>query len=307
MTAPSPIQYIKNRDIDKARWDECIRSATNGLVYAYSFYLDTMSPGWNALVLNDYEKIMPLTWNKKWGVRYLYQPFLTAQLGIFGNNITAEEIGAFIQKAQEQFRFIEINLNYKNNTGLRSIQYTERKNYVLSLNQSYDILCLHYNENTRRNSKKCQQSGAIVKTDIEVGSLIALAVRQMQLQGTKPGQNVERFRKLYNYLQEKQMATTYGVYSAEGVLLASAAFFFSHNRACYILVGNNPEARSTGASHALIDAFIKDHAGKSLILDFEGSDIPTLTQFYAGFGAENEPYPAIRINRLPFYLKWLKE
>jgi hypothetical protein len=28
--------------------------------------------------------------------------------------------------------------------------------------------------------------------------------------------------------------------------------------------------------------------------------------FYKSFGAVPEIYPAIKINRLPFYLKWLK-
>jgi len=89
--------------------------------------------------------------------------------------------------------------------------------------------------------------------------------------------------------------------------MASSVFFFSHNRAYYILVGNTVEGKSIGASHALIDAFIKGNAGKNLILDFEGSDIRNLALFYSGFGAREEIYPFLKINRLPFYLKWLKQ
>jgi hypothetical protein len=90
-------------------------------------------------------------------------------------------------------------------------------------------------------------------------------------------------------------------------LIASAVFFFSHKRAYYILVGNHPDAKNAGASHALIDAIIKDHAGKNLILDFEGSDIPGLALFYKSFGAVEEKYAAIKLNKLPFYIKWLKK
>ncbi len=64
------------------------------------------------------------------------------------------------------------------------------------------------------------------------------------------------------------MAITYGVVSAQNEVLSSCVFFFSHNRAYYILVGNHPNGKKTGASHALIDAFIKDHAGKGMLLDF---------------------------------------
>lgn len=90
-------------------------------------------------------------------------------------------------------------------------------------------------------------------------------------------------------------------------MIASCVFFFSNNRAYYILVGNHPNGKTIGASHALIDAFIADHAGQNLLLDFEGSDIRNLAFFYSSFGAVQEIYPALKINRLPFYLRWLKK
>jgi hypothetical protein len=90
------------------------------------------------------------------------------------------------------------------------------------------------------------------------------------------------------------------------VIISSCVFFFSHNRAYYILVGNSPESKANGSSHALVDSFIRDHAGKQMILDFEGSDIPGLIAFYTGFGAVNEPYPFLKMNRLPFYLRWMR-
>ena len=61
----SSVSYLQNKDIDKIKWDKCIDTASNGLIYAYSFYLDTMAKHWDALVMNDYEAVMPITWNKK--------------------------------------------------------------------------------------------------------------------------------------------------------------------------------------------------------------------------------------------------
>jgi hypothetical protein len=177
----------------------------------------------------------------------------------------------------------------------------------LKLNKQYDLLYQQYSENIQRNIKKAVQQGCTVQKDIEVEKVITLALLQMERQGNKGGENVERFRKLYHYLYQKKMAGTYGIVSAQNELLTSCVFFYSHRRAYYILVGNNPGSKSTGASHALIDAFIKDNAGKDMVLDFEGSDIPSLALFYKSFGASHEIYPALRINDLPFYLKWLKK
>ena len=305
MKGSAAIQYLTHQQVDKIKWDRCIERADNGLIYAYSIYLDTMANQWDALVLNDYEAVMPLTWNKKYGIRYLYQPFLTAQLGVFGKAISEEQLNSFIQAIPLSFKFIDISLNSGNVSGIPSGCSADRSNYVLKLDKSYEDLYKNYRENIQRNIKKAIQLGCIIQKDFEAEKVIELAVQQMKSQGQETSDNIERFRKLYQYLHDRKMATTYGI-SLNNKLLASCIFFFSHNRAYYILVGNSPNGKTIGASHTLIDAFIKDYAGENILLDFEGSDIPSLAFFYSSFGAQHETYPAIKINRLPFYLKWLK-
>ena len=86
------IHYLTYQQIIKTKWDACIDKADNGLIYAYSFYLDAMAKHWDALVMNDYEAVMPLTWNKKYSIHYLYQPPFTACLGVFGKLLTAETV-----------------------------------------------------------------------------------------------------------------------------------------------------------------------------------------------------------------------
>src|ERR1700733_10069344 len=133
-----PIQYLPHEKIDKAAWDRCIDEAPGGLVYAYSFYLDIMARHWDALVMNDYQLVMPLTWNKKYGIYYLYQPAFTASLGVFGKNITEALVQQFIQAIPDKFKLVEIELNKDNPVNTASINM--RTNYVLSLNKSYEVL-----------------------------------------------------------------------------------------------------------------------------------------------------------------------
>jgi len=302
MREVSSIQYLTRSQIDTKKWDRCISIAANGRIYAFSVYLDAMSANWDALVLNDYEAVMPLTWNRKYGIRYLYQPFLAAQLGVFGSN----EVQAFIKAIPGHFSYIDIYLNSANTNAVNGNAVLLRDNYVLNLNHPIEKLVTAYRENIRRNIKKAKQSGCIVVKDFEVETVITLAAAQMQLHDKKVEENTRRFRQLYKVLKAENKATTYGI-SLHGEIIASCVFFFSHKRAYYILVGNHPNGKTIGASHALIDAFIADHAGQNLLLDFEGSDIRNLAFFYSSFGATQEIYPALKINRLPFYLKWLKK
>ncbi|MCC7400022.1 MAG: GNAT family N-acetyltransferase [Chitinophagaceae bacterium] len=283
-----------------------MEQAKNGLVYAYSFYLDEMSENWDALVLNDYEAVMPLTWNKKYGIYYLYQPFLTAQSGIFGNNITSDLLEQFLRSVPQKFQYWDFCLNQGNVFRLKSFSLFERSNFVLSLNNSYIELFNSFNENIRRNVRKSEQAGCIIQRSFEIEKVTGAASEQMKKFAHNWKGGLERFKKLYHFLHQKGMATTYGVFLNQQ-LMASCVLLYSHNRIYYVLVGNTPNGKTMGASHALINAIIKDHAGKDLLLDFEGSDIPSLAFFYRSFGSTEEKYAAIRMNRLPFYLRWIKK
>ncbi len=301
------IRYLSHKEIDKKKWDQCIETADNSLIYAHSFYLDLMAVNWDALAWGeDYKCVMPLTWKSKFGIRYLYQPFLTAQLGVFGKELNPQMIGAFLHAVPPRFKLIEISLNNANHLPKHKL-VSDRDNYVLSLGKNYENIFSGYNDNTKRNLKKAEQAGVRVAKNIDIEKIIELAIDQMKTYGAESKKNLARFQKLYNHLEHNKEVETYGVFSKEDMLIASAVFIVSKHRSYYILVGNHPDSKATGASHALIDEFIRDHAGQQMVLDFEGSDIPNLAFFYSGFGAVKETYPFLKVNRLPFYLKWFKK
>ncbi|MBT5428083.1 MAG: hypothetical protein HOK84_17895, partial [Bacteroidetes bacterium] len=54
------IYHLKHKDIDKSRWDTTITRSINGNIYGYSWYLDAVSPDWEALINLDYSIVLPL-------------------------------------------------------------------------------------------------------------------------------------------------------------------------------------------------------------------------------------------------------
>lgn len=318
------IQYLQRAQIDTMQWDNCIASAPNGLIYAYSCYLDKMAVDWDALVLNNYEAVMPLPWKKKWGIYYLAHPPLTASLGIFGTTVTGELIGRFIKAIPARFKLADLLLNRANILPSSRLQ-SMRSNYVLDLHRPYEAIYDRYRNNVRRNVKKAQQLNCRYETGIALEEIIKLARWQIQQQNTNiEEEHYTHFKDLFNYLaslkdtrkgaehnrvmqgndKPRSMAETSGVYTSNNELVASCVWFYSHGRAYYILVGNHPNGKTIGASHYLIDRFIYEHAGQELILDFEGSDIASLAFFYSSFGGVKEVYPALQFQRLPWWLNW---
>ena len=297
------ILYLKRSEINDDLWNHRIAQSANGLIYGYAFYLDAMADNWDALIYKNYDAVMPLPWRKKWGIHYLYQPFLMAQLGMFGNHITVDLFDSFLNAIPKKFQYWDVALNHQNLFPASSYPVYARNNFVLHLQPVYSDLYKNYRDNIKRNIKKSGQFHCRVAKDIDIEKIIGLTKLQA---AETPQKEFDNFKKLYAYLKEKSEAKTYGILSEKDELLASCVLFFSHKRAYYILVGNHPNGRTLGASHALIDAIIKDHSGLDLWLDFEGSDIRNLAFFYSSFGAIEEPYAAIQLNRLPWWAKWLK-
>jgi hypothetical protein len=305
--APTSPIYIKNKEIDRVKWDKCISGSSNGLIYAYSFYLDAMSRHWDALILNDYEWVMPLTWNRKMRISYLYQPFFTASLGIFGNNITAELVTYFLENIPSKYKYWDISLNHSNLFKLERFKFVERTNYILPLNQDFDKLTKSFSQNHTRNINKATRQNLHLEKNIGTRKVIEQAKLQLKEFSLITSTDLNNLNKVYKLLHTKNKARTYGVSNAKGQLLSSCILFFSHNRIYYILAGNHPDSKSSGSSHYLISEIIREFAGQDLVFDFEGSDVKSIAKFYAGFGAREEKYPAVKLNRLPPLLKLFKK
>lgn len=304
MKPGSAISYIEHTAIDRTAWDDCINRFAPDHIYACSWYLDIMAPGWCALVKGHYEAVMPLPCRVKFGIHYLYQPFLTAQLGLVADHPDEKLLDAFLQSIPRKYRYWDICLNHSNLLHVHDFPLKERINLVLPLHGSYSSVQAGYNENTLRNIRKAEKSGLLYKKDLPIEAIIQLTVQQAKIVFTDA--DWARLIKLSQLLAAQQKAFTRYVTSPDGTLLASALFFTQHTRIYYILPGNTPDSRNTGASHWLIDQLIQELAGQQWVLDFEGSDTPSVAQFYRAFGAVEENYPALRVDRLPLLLRWLK-
>lgn len=295
------IIYLTHDKIDKKKWDRCIEHASNGLIYAFSFYLDIMSTGWNALVMDDYEAVMPLTWNKKFGITYLHQPPFTQQSGIFGNlpfddNLTE----AFINKALDQFPFMEINLNYAN-------EYKNaaaiKCNLILSLQKPFHELEKSFRKDL---VKKVKNNQLIYAPSNEVEKAIELFKKNYSERINTPKSSFENLLRLYILLKNKGQLFIRKVSSPDGNLQAIAIFLKDNRRIYYIMSTTLPEGRESEANYFLLYNVIKEFSEQDLVFDFEGSQIPSINFFFKKFGAIDQPYPFVRINRLPLWKRWIK-
>ncbi|MBL6950299.1 MAG: hypothetical protein ISR57_06615 [Bacteroidales bacterium] len=296
------IHYLKHTQIDKFRWDQCIRKSVNSMVYGFSWYLDLVSPGWDALMEDDYTSVFPLTRKQKLGFRYLAQPFFTQQLGLFTTgHLTQDHVTRFLDSIPAKFKLIEIHLNSMNKVDPEKYEVVSRINHELELMYTYEELSRNYSKNTRRNLKKAMDVGIEICRKVSIDELVVLF--QMNF-GQKEGKLCNRdyltIKKLIEYSQKRASGILLGAGSQEDQLNAGAFFLKDQNRFILLFAASDLNARQNGSMFLLLDAFIREHANQPLLLDFEGGNDPNLGRFYKSFGARETTYPFIRVSRIPF-------
>jgi hypothetical protein len=299
------IRYLERNEIDAVKWDQRIASSNNSLIYAHSWYLDVMTEHWGALILNDYEAIMPLPWRKKFGFYYIYTPPFCNPLGLFCGSGARPEIDQFLKNIPTRFKLWDLNLYIGAMAPGTDFFSVKRQNYLLDLHSDYSILFQHFRHSYKQILNKRDSQNLVVQFNISVEEVIS-AARKEGKSGLMQW-DYQQFQRLYKTLAEQSIAETVGIFSPVKELLASGVFFKLGSRIYYILAGNNPRGRLFSASHHMINTIIKKYAGQNLYLDFEGSDVPGIAFFFEGFGAAPETYYYVHQNRLPWWCSWMKK
>jgi hypothetical protein len=303
------IVHLKYREIDKAKWDQALSSTFNSIVYATSGYLDAVcNQNWEALVSEDWQWIMPLTVKQKLGISYLPTPLFVQQLGIFSPEQPSEEvILSFISALPKDIKLIEYQFNHFNNKLLNvRIAANIRRNLVLQIDEDFHRnKQKRYNTNTNRNIKKALNAQLLIKQT----EPIKVAEMFVQNRGRKIKNINRHWLQLFGQLcktdipQRKVHALE--VLNSQEEFLAGMVVFEAFNRHILIVTASTEEGKRQSAMHLLIDNYLT-HLPVGQLFDFEGSDNQQLALFYKGFGASEANYLHLKINNLPWYLKWLK-
>ncbi len=300
------ISYVKHNDIDFSKWDDCINHSLNGIVYAYSWYLNIVAGEWDALIGDDYRAVFPLVKGKKYGVLYLYQPLFTQQLGVFSPiRIDSQIIKSFLDSIPKKFQYQIINFNTYNYLENVEGEVFERVTYQFDLIQPYFDLSSNYNDNTKRNISKSIAMGVSVNKMLSVADYIHF--KRQNLIVPLKGDPIERLNRIMLQALEKGVGEIYAAFTDQRELCAAAFFIRSNEKVIYLSAASNELGRTNRAMFTLVDQFINDYSESHLVLDFEGSSIVSVARFYAGFGAKKCTYQQIVVNRLPWYLKLFKQ
>lgn len=295
------IDILSSSEIDKVKWDWIVNNTNNGYIYAQSGFLDQLADDWSALIVGDYEAILPIPFRKKWGIDYAYTPPFMQQLGLIGstNDIPSLTIKKQIQK---KYKYGTVLLNSGNEILARELGALPRANFYLSLQQPFSMLAKNFKKEIVRLSEKRIEENWIYNKTTPIKDCVAV---YRQIQGHKlPHVKLRDYEKFIHFGNHNKnpniQCFSRSVHNPSGELCSVLVLLKDSKRIYNIINASTAEGRKENSNYLLYYECLKEFSNQPLIFDFEGSSIPGIANFYGKFNPLKEYYYLWHYNQLPF-------
>jgi hypothetical protein len=263
------------------------------LPYALSWWLDAATGGnWDGMVMDDYRVVMPLPRGKFLG-RYtqVQRPSFTQQCGPFGQ-LQPGDLKQLLTELPS--RYLSFKLPFSNRvireevpTGYSS---RERTNYVLDISPDFSAIHQDFHKVLRR---KLRRNGPAILSPAEPKEIIELYRQSAGLKaGLKPKHYLQ-IAAIIEAAQSNNAAICCRLDDEENGFLAAGFFPFYRGRLINTFAASTSVGYAKEGMARMIVELIKANSGPGRLLDFEGSDIPGVAEFFRSFGPVERNYLAV--------------
>ncbi len=283
------IEVIPFKEINKEKWDRCIKESSNGNIYGLYDSISQACDHWIGIVYLDYRAVMALPLKKKLGLTYSWHPQFMGPLGIFSSKQNSEVEKEMFARAIKNSWWIK--MHYWQNSPLAEFKETELVFQILEVkNKTIDLLRSDYNDNTKRNIKKAIKNNLVISKTNSIDEVI-LAFKENK------GDKIENIndesyvllKKLMNHWIKTKNGHISTIYH-EDELLAIGYFLSWNGIAIYYKGVVTEKGKLAGAMHYLMDHEIGNSISNGNYFDFGGSNSESVARFYRGFGGIDKKY-----------------
>jgi hypothetical protein len=283
-------------------WDQQALRQGGSSIYMHSLYLDEVAPHWGYLE-NAHGMRLPIWRRKRWGMYEITHPLFVQHFRPIHPGLEEPfDLHGFLKALEPLASRISVQLDLPPAAVPPGWQLQERVSYRMPLPQQREDLWQLYSSHHKRILKK--DHGLQLAAETDLGDFTKLFLAEMpNITGLKVVE-LEKVIRLMTWISIKRRGQLFTA-RREGQLVAACFILHSGSRLLYQWAVSSAAGKELSAMHHLIAHVLGSYVGSDLEFDFEGSMLPGLQRFYAGFGAKPYLYMRLTHNRLPFPLNRL--
>ena len=256
------ITYIKHDQIDYHRWDDCINKSANGVIYANSWYLDSVCEKWDAIVDKEYQTIMPVPLVKKRGKWRIKESSWLVQLGIFSTYPVSEEIlKHYIAFLLQRYKRWQLPLNVHNPREINNIKLNER--FVRRKDLIYPVNLQKSISQADNETEKGEEMS--ITRGLQLAVIINFVLR---MYGKKiKDEELLALRRLISFSSRIGFGSAYSVYSSTNNLIGLTYVIRFHNRVYMLFCVADEHTNRKKVFQLLLNRLYSDFEKKDLVLE----------------------------------------
>ncbi len=294
------IKKIPYSKIDIQKYQSCLTRSEQYHFFAEKCYLDALiAERWEVLVLDDYQAVMPVPVERKWGISFVVMPMQTQQLGVFSEKDSAEVNVQFKDFLEQHYNVLYYAFNAKNMFETKS---NWRRNYVL-VRDSYAEIRKNYSVHRRRNVRITEALQDHIRFSERKNLAAAEDFFSQHIAGGED-KNTARFFSNMQKLKSESLLRVYDLFYDQSLI--SQAYVVSSPKMNFLVNFINDKAfLKINSSSILIDQLLQISI-EDQDFNFHGSTIPAIADFYKRFGAEEEGYHYVENSKFTLFLNIIK-
>jgi hypothetical protein len=305
--------HLTQTELSKSQWDFFVTRSPQSSIYAKSWYLDAVMSNWSAIVVSDkgiWQAVMPLYVCKKYGISYALQPAFSQFLGVlFTPNISknirflpkkSEILQMLIDTIPQEIRFLSYNFSPEFDYFLPFLRNNfvikPRMNLCLSLLSTLNEIEANFSTSVSNHLKKAQINGLQCR---EGNSIHVLVERMFQQKFIRNEREKKSLMAIWEGAKAHNCGFLLEVIGRDGQIHCSGLFLIEKEKTIYVASALNRATRHLGSNSLLILEAIKKSKSLGINdLDFKGSMIASVEQFFLGFNPRSVLYLNITSNKL---------
>ncbi|MEM7109654.1 MAG: hypothetical protein AAF519_15625 [Bacteroidota bacterium] len=252
---------------------------------------------------------MPLLTKSKAFIYIHPRPVLAQVLGVFYHQDHPpdwSQIDTYIRRKFVLFQY-PLPVHHSTSTLLKR---NKQLNFILPLNAVYEDLYRNFRRDRKARIRQSNREKLLIENCQDPDDLLRLFTKYVSgkiIGGVDPA-TIDKMRKIISGSLEQRDGFLYKIRGNNAEPLAVAFFIKFRKRLIYMYNASSQEGRRKNATTAILNEVIRAHSGSDLILDFEGSPVKGIADFYASFGAQTETYELIEHRSVlaKLYLKFRK-
>ncbi len=313
-------EVLERHQINDEIWNAFIASSPQAAPYGCTWYLDVVWPGWKAIVVTEKDQILaalPFSLSKKHGITYVFNPKFSQYVGLFFGTIEKKNatltfalkkrlVKAVVEALPSEVKVFNVKFSPEFDYPLpfhwAGYELNTRYSYWLDNQADKQVLFKNFEERTRTYINKAVKTGLVVSSVEDIDAIVALTNER----NTYPLDEV-LLKKLWAALHQQKKGTALEVRGADGRLHAGLIYQQFQHKIIHLFSAFDAELGNQGGMSLAIWKSIETAGPEVKIIDFEGSMLEPVENFFRGFGTRPVPYLQIKKNSFPKPVRWLME